>query len=442
MSVSRRDLLAERARLVEQAQSYHESASTREWTPEETAKVDEIVALIAEHDTRIAAIEMAMAEEVSGEEAPAAAPAPAPDQQASRARLNDVLSASSRRTRPAPIGVPMFTRDLDDKRANRDREQALCGWFLGNDAKAEHRSAAQRSGLNLNSSRLVLTRANSTTNSAGGYTIPQGFLAELEKKIVYFNPLRDVARVIRTESGNSLPFPTIDDTGNPGAIGAENTAPSATDMTFGQIILGAYRTESLVLLSNELLRDSGLDLATEVAGLLGERLGRKEATDHATGNGTTAPQGVVTGSSAGATGATTTTITLANIMALRNALDYGYQQNGAFMMHQSIWSTILQLADSQSRPLFLDLLNGNAPRLLGYPVIVNNAMASSIAASAKTVLFGDFSKYYIRDAGDIEIIRMNERYADAYQTGFMAVRRSDAKVAQSAAIVRITQPAS
>lgn len=441
MSVSRRDLLAERARLVEQAQSYHESAATREWTPEETAKVDEIVALIAEHDARIATIEAAMAEEVA-EEAPAAAPAPAPDQQASRARLNDVLSASSRRTRPAPIGVPMFTRDLDDKRSNRDREQALCGWFLGNDARAEHRSAAQRSGLNLNSSRLVLTRANSTTNSAGGYTIPQGFLAELEKKIVYFNPLRDVARVIRTESGNSLPFPTIDDTGNPGAIGAENTAPSATDMTFGQIILGAYRTESLVLLSNELLRDSGLDLATEVAGLLGERLGRKEATDHATGNGTTAPQGVVTGSSAGVAGATTTTITLANIMGLRNALDFGYQQNGAFMMHQSIWSTILQLADSQNRPLFLDLLNGNQPRLLGYPVIVNNAMASSIAASAKTVLFGDFSKYYIRDAGDIEIIRMNERYADAYQTGFMAVRRSDAKVAQSAAIVRITQPAS
>ena len=441
MSVSRRDLLAERARLVEQAQSYHESAATREWTPEETAKVDEIVALIAEHDARIATIEAAMAEEVA-EEAPAAAPAPAPDQQASRARLNDVLSASSRRTRPAPVGVPMFTRDLDDKRSNRDREQALCGWFLGNDARAEHRSAAQRAGLNLNSSRLVLTRANSTTNSAGGYTIPQGFLAELEKKIVYFNPLRDVARVIRTESGNSLPFPTIDDTGNPGAIGAENTAPSATDMTFGQIILGAYRTESLVLLSNELLRDSGLDLATEVAGLLGERLGRKEATDHATGNGTTAPQGVVTGSSAGVAGATTTTITLANIMGLRNALDFGYQQNGAFMMHQSIWSTILQLADSQNRPLFLDLLNGNQPRLLGYPVIVNNAMASSIAASAKTVLFGDFSKYYIRDAGDIEIIRMNERYADAYQTGFMAVRRSDAKVAQSAAIVRITQPAS
>ena len=129
-------------------------------------------------------------------------------------------------------------------------------------------------------------------------------------------------------------------------------------------------------------------------------------------------------------------------MGLRNSLDFGYQQNGAFMMHQTVWNSILQLADSQSRPLFLDLLNGNAPRLLGYPVIVNNAMASSIAASAVTVLFGDFSKYYIRDAGDIEIIRLNERYADAYATGFLAVRRTDAKVAQSAAIKKLTQPAS
>ena len=60
----------------------------------------------------------------------------------------------------------------------------------------------------------------------------------------------------------------------------------------------------------------------------------------------------------------------------------------------------------------------------------------------ESVLFGDFSKYYIRDAGDIEIIRLNERYADAYATGFLAVRRTDAKVAQSAAIKKLTQPAS
>ena len=42
-------------------------------------------------------------------------------------------------------------------------------------------AAADRVGLNLRSDKLAL-RANSTSSSAGGYTIPQGFLAELEKK--------------------------------------------------------------------------------------------------------------------------------------------------------------------------------------------------------------------------------------------------------------------
>ena len=437
----RQKLVAEQAALKTEGARLQDILKTRAWTEEETAKVDEIVASLADLDARIAALESMVETELE----PATSAAPEVEKNNLIERISKLEAAimnpvSNRRSAPAPIGAPAFVRDLDDRRAEKDRALALRGWFLGAQANRNEIDAAGRVGLNIADPKLQL-RANSTSSASGGYTIPAGFLAELEKKIVFYNPLRTVARIITTETGNSLPFPTIDDSSNSAGVGTENTAPSATDMTFSQITLGAYRYESLIQVSNELLRDSGLDLASEIASLLGERIGRKEATDHATGNGTTTAQGVVTGASAGATGATTTTITLANIMALRNSLDFGYQQNGAFMMHQSIWNSILQLADSQSRPLFLDLANGNAPRLLGYPVIVNNAMASSIAASAVTALFGDFQKYYIRDAGDIEIIRLNERYADAYATGFMAFRRTDAKVAQSAAIKKLTQPA-
>jgi HK97 family phage major capsid protein len=449
----RQKLATQRAGLVKQAKSLHDLASHREWTPEESAKVDDIVAQIQALDTRLTSAEEAIAadpaEDVMAdmpEPDPTATPVPDPTQQNNLARRIEKLEGllvSNRRTAPVPLGSPAFVRDLDDRRLESDRRSALQGWCLGREATAQHRLAAQRTGLDLNNDRLVLKRAaQSTTSGAGGYTIPQGFLAELEKKLLYYNNLRNVSRVIRTDTGNPLPFPVTDDTGNPATVGAENTAPSETAMTFTQVLLGSYRYESLVLTSNELLRDSGLDLASEIGGMLGERIGRKETTDFTTGNGTTAPEGVVTGSSAGVTGATTTTITLANIMGLIGSLDYAYQQGASFMMHQAIWNTILQLADSQSRPLFLDLLNGNAPKLLGYPVVINNAMASSIAASAKTILFGDFSKHMIRDIGDIEIIRLNERYADKYQTGFLAINRCDAKVMQSSAIKRITQPAS
>lgn len=429
-------LRAERTRLEGEIKAMHTAAENRAWTPDEEAKFSALEAQVQAIDTRLLTIEEEVDMSVSTDSTPAPQQNSLDEKIQSEVRKAvENLVISRRRTMPAP----MIVSDLDDKRAERDRNLALRAWFLRSEASSEELAAARRCQLDLRNTRLQL-RAQSTSTTAGGYTIPQGFLAELESKRLFFNTLRGVARVIRTETGNTLPFPTTDDTSNLANLTAENTAPSATDITFGQVSLGAYKLDSLVQVSNELLRDSGLDLANEIAAILGERIGRKEAAFFATGTGSSQPQGVVTGASAGATAATTTTITLANIMSLVNSLDFAYQQGASFMLHQSVWNTILQLADSQNRPLFLDLINGNSPRLLGYPVVVNNNMASSIASGNVTMLFGDFSKYYIRQAGDLEIIRMDERYADAYQTGFMVVERVDAKVAQSAAIKKLTQP--
>ena len=57
--------------------------------------------------------------------------------------------------------------------------------------------------------------------------------------------------------------------------------------------------------------------------------------------------------------------------------------------------------------------------------------------SKKTVLFGDYSKFVIRDAQDINIVRMDERYGEYGQVAFTALSRSDSKVLVSAAIKHI-----
>lgn len=439
-----RQLLAERRDLVAKL----EGLNKRELTPEEQAAWDQLTAKVAELDTRVTAIEASIGADEAAEEVPMADPAPAPDVQQNSANLDDLqkrlLSALEKAERQS-VGrrsAPAFVRDLNDARARKDKDLALRGWLLGNRAGAEHRAAAQRTGLDLFNPNLTLTaetRDNSTSSSAGGYTIPQGFLAELEKKQAFFNPLLSVARVINTAEGNTLPMPTIDDTSNLAALGAEGTAVTAVDLTFGTVNLSSYRLESLVIASNELLRDTGINLETEIGGLLGERIGRKQAAYHATGTGSSQPEGVVTGSSAGVTAASATAIAINDIINLCNSLDAAYWPNAKFMMHQSVWAAILKLQDSQGRPLVTDYINGNAPKLLGYEVILNNSMASSIATTAKTMLFGDFSKYYIRQVGSLELIRLNELYANKYQTGFMVVSFEDAKVVQSAAIKRLTQ---
>jgi HK97 family phage major capsid protein len=52
-------------------------------------------------------------------------------------------------------------------------------------------------------------------------------------------------------------------------------------------------------------------------------------------------------------------------------------------------------------------------------------MASSMAADADLLLFGDFSKYIIRDTGRICIRRLVERYAEYDQTSFIGFMSTD-----------------
>ena len=127
-------------------------------------------------------------------------------------------------------------------------------------------------------------------------------------------------------------------------------------------------------------------------------------------------------------------------MLFRSSVDRAYRQDDKFMMHDNVLLAIRKLQDTLGRPIFSEsYIVGEPDRLFGYPVIINNSMASSIATTAKTVLFGDFSKYIIRDALDVQIVRLDERYAEYGQVAFTAFLRTDAKVLMSTAIRLLTQ---
>ena len=48
-----------------------------------------------------------------------------------------------------------------------------------------------------------------------------------------------------------------------------------------------------------------------------------------------------------------------------------------------------------------------------------------MAANAKSILFGDFSNYVIRDTLGLQIMVLRERYADELQVAWSAWMRSD-----------------
>lgn len=318
---------------------------------------------------------------------------------------------------------------------------------LGNgELSAEDRSILQNAQHNV--SRDELRALGIATGSIGGYAVPEGFLNEIEREMLFFGSMMEVARVIRTSTGNPLPWPTVDDTSNTGRLIAENTTVTQTDVSFGQKQLNAFLYSSdAVLVPYTLMQDEAIGLEDLLASLLGERLGRIENTHWTTGTGTGQPEGITTNVTTGKTGATgqTATVTSDDLIDLIHSVDRAYRQMGRvaggaargprFMMHDLSLAIVRKLKDGEGRPIYqFSDREGEPDRLHGYPVSINNDVPQ-MAADAKSILFGDFFRgYIIRIVRDMQLLRLTERYADALQVGFFAFMRMDGRPVTTSAV--------
>jgi HK97 family phage major capsid protein len=285
------------------------------------------------------------------------------------------------------------------------------------------------------------------TGAAGGYAVPQGFRNIIVEAMKYFNAMRQVATVITTDTGATLPWPVNNDTANIGAILAENTVITQQDITLAQEQLAAYMyTSKLILVSYQLLQDSAIDLEAFLGRKMGQRVGRIQNQHFTTGTGTSQPTGLITGATNISTAATgsTTAIKYADLVNTMFKVDPAYRggPNVKWMWSDTALATIRGLVDLQGRPLWEPSVQAGTPdMLLGKELIINNDLPVP-SANAKTGAFGDFEAgYVIRDVKAIQTVRLDERYADALQVGWFAYLRSDGTVQDTSAYAVFQQSA-
>lgn len=273
-------------------------------------------------------------------------------------------------------------------------------------------------------------RAQTVTTTGGGYLIPEGFSMELDKALLAFGGMRKLCRVLRTPSGQSLPWPTVDDTSNKATLTSINTQTTATDLVFGTASLDAYSFKSLVLVPFELLQDSAFNLDSYVRDALAERVFRGTNTYFTTGTGSSQPNGIVTAATAGVTAAASNSISHDDLVDLEHSVDplYRVGPNAGYMLSDNAIKIIKKLKDSDGRPLWASgIAVGEPDTINGYKYVVNQDMAS-VEASAKSVLFGDMSKFIVRDVSEMIMLRLTERYADYGQVGFLVFSRHDSEL--------------
>jgi HK97 family phage major capsid protein len=282
---------------------------------------------------------------------------------------------------------------------------------------------------------------SAVTGAAGGFTVPTGFYNSLIESLKAFGGMRKVrSTILRTASGNTLPIPKVDDTSNVGSIVGENVAAgNATDPVFGQVNLGAYKyTSKVFLIPIELLQDSAFDIEAYIRKIIATRIGRITNSHFTLGTGSSQPTGVVTGATLGKTGATgqTTSVTYDDLIDLVHSVDPAYREGGVceFMFNDNSLKTLRKLKDADGKPIWQPgLVQGEPDKILGYSYAINQDVAN-MAAGAKSMLFGDFSNFFIRDVMDLSIFRMGEKFIDSGQVGFVAFSRHDSVGTDSAAI--------
>lgn len=345
---------------------------------------------------------------------------------------------------------------------DRHRSLALAAWCrsqLGYAVDRESESACRSVGLNPYASQLIFPlystadarslqrqfrsahsnqavekcgnfRATLSIGSgpAGGYLIPpETMLRSLEVNMLAFGGVRQVAETIRTASGERMSWPTADDTSNTGAqLGESTSIGSSVDPSFGKVYWDAYKFSSKpVLVPYELIEDSAFDLPGLLGGMLGERLGRITNTKFTTGTGAATPKGIVTAATS-FSAASATSIAWDDVLGLEHSIDPAYRSGASFMMHDSILLACRKLKDGNGQYLWQSNINVGVPdSFSGKPLTINQDMDSTVASGKKTILYGQLSKYKIRSVGQMRMYRLEERYRDTDQDGFVAFIRED-----------------
>jgi len=284
-----------------------------------------------------------------------------------------------------------------------------------------------------------------TTDGLGGFLVPENWSDFISATELFKSDIEQVATVIRTANGQAFNLPANDDTSVVASILGEGSTATVSDMTFTNVKFEPFTYGSgLVKVSNQLMSDNTFDLASFVGGQLANRLKRGINADLTTGAdvvgppAVSKPQGIVTGSTQGKVTSANDAIELGEVMDLFYSVDASYRNapGAGWMMNSTIAKAIRLLGFGQSNdfPAYVPGMSVGEPDMLfGKPVYINEDMAS-IAGDAKVALFGDLSQYYIHEAGGVQILRLNERFADELSTGFIGYRRIDANVLQGSAI--------
>ena len=243
--------------------------------------------------------------------------------------------------------------------------------------------------------------AMSTSTGSAGYLLP----LSLDPNVLLANagtanPIRQLATL---KVAASSPHRAVTSAGVTGEWVAEATTFADASPTFNNVDVPLFKMGAYVFGSYEILQDSAADIAGILPGLLADARDRLESAAFATGNGTTAPKGIVTALAAANAFVTATTrgsftsASAGDVLSLLNAQTPRTRQSQqtAWVAHNDTITTIRQQTVGTAGALLMDLAASGT--LLGHPIHEASSMTNSTTSGSYLAVLADFSRYAVVD---------------------------------------------
>ena len=330
------------------------------------------------------------------------------------------------------LDADAFFKNVAPSKSVEMSAKDILGIYLRNGSKVTSEQAA-----------LIHNAMSTTTSAEGGFTVPAEIAALVIDQMKAFGGMREVAQILTTAGGNNLNYPSSDGTSEVGEIVAQNEAATTADVTFGTVALNPFKYSSKsIALPVELVQDSAIDIVAFVVNRLATRLARITNQHYTVGTGSGQPNGVVPRASSGKVGATgtATTCTYDDLIDLQHSVNSAYRRNARFMFRDTTLAVLRKLKDTTGRPIWTpgdgeSIANGAPSTIAGVAYTINDDVPA-MAANARSIVFGDFSTFIIRDVQNSTVmLRFDDSaFAMKGQVGFLGWTRSGSNLVDTSAV--------
>lgn len=281
----------------------------------------------------------------------------------------------------------------------------------------------------------------------GGFLVmPEVMVNSLIKALDDEVVIRQLANVIPQSQGASIGIPSLDSDPDDGDWTEElATGSEDSGMGFGKRVMQPHPMAKRIKISQQLMRTSAIPAETLVLQRLAYKLGLTQEKAYLTGNGVKRPLGLFVASNDGISTSrdisadnAATKPTMDGLKNAKYALKAGYWAKSNWLFHRDVVKEIAKLVDGNGQYIWSESVRENEPdRLLGRPVIQSEYAPNTMTTGQYVGLVGDFSNYWILDALQTQIQRLNELYAEKNQIGFIGRYEGDGAPVLQEAFARV-----